>query len=74
MVRFNEWKQPIKEGYFPKLDSLVASRAWPARIAGQTIKDLARQQDQIHQDVDDLIQWRDRIMEAIHKGFAKDVR
>nr|XP_022907905.1 phenoloxidase 2 [Onthophagus taurus] len=68
VTRWNEWKEPIKEAYFPKLDSLVASRAWPARVENQSIKDLNREQDQIQQDVDDLYRWRDRIFEAIHSG------
>lgn len=24
-------REPIKEGYYPKLDNLVASRVWPGR-------------------------------------------
>ncbi|XP_017775911.1 PREDICTED: phenoloxidase 2-like [Nicrophorus vespilloides] len=68
--RWTDWKAPIEEAYFPKLDSLVASRAWPARVARQTISNLNREVDQIQQDVDDLIRWRDRIYAAIHSGFV----
>ncbi|GJQ85376.1 PPO1 [Trypoxylus dichotomus] len=68
VTRFNEWKDPIEEAYFPKLDSLVASRAWPARVTNQRLSDLRREQDQITQDIDDLYRWRDRIFNAIHSG------
>ncbi|KAK9745259.1 Hemocyanin, copper containing domain [Popillia japonica] len=72
VTRFNEWKEAIPEAYFPKLDSLVASRAWPARVENQMLSDLRREQDQITQDLDDLRRWRDRIFEAIHSGSAQD--
>lgn len=68
VTRFIDWRAPIAEAYFPKLDSLVASRGWPSRVANQTIQDLNREVDQIRQDVDDLIRWRDRIFAAIHSG------
>lgn len=74
VVRWTDWKAPIEEAYFPKLDSLVASRAWPARVSNQVIRNLNREVDQIKQDVDDLIRWRDRIYAAIHSGFAQDER
>ncbi|CAH0557366.1 unnamed protein product [Brassicogethes aeneus] len=69
--RYIDWHAPIKEAYFPKLDSLVASRAYPARVADQKISNLRRNVDQITVDVDDMIRWRDRIFEAIHSGFVR---
>lgn len=66
--RFIKWREPIREAYFPKLDSLVASRAWPARVANQELQNLNREVDQIKQDIDDLEIWRDRILDAIHTG------
>lgn len=68
--RFMEWKQPIKEAYFPKMDSMVASRSYPARVANQTLGDLNRSRDQVKADVDSLIRSRDRIFDAIHTGQA----
>lgn len=56
------------------MDSLVASRAWPARVANTTLKDLDRELDQIKNDVADLERWRDRFYEAIHQGFVINVR
>lgn len=68
MTRFHNWREPISEGYFPKLDSLVASRTWPARPAGAVLKDINRPVDQLNFDLQDLERWRDRIYEAIHTG------
>ncbi|KAJ3650840.1 hypothetical protein Zmor_016918 [Zophobas morio] len=73
-TRFNDWTKGIEEAYFPKLDSLVASRSWPARVANQRIRDLNREVDQIKQDVDDLKRWSDRIYAAIHQGSVTDER
>ncbi|XP_055837715.1 phenoloxidase 2-like [Episyrphus balteatus] len=68
--RFNNLREPIAAGYFPKMDSLVASRAWPPRGPNTKISDLNRETDQIKVDIDDLERWRDRIYEAIHQGFV----
>nr|CAD7257151.1 unnamed protein product [Timema shepardi] len=61
-------REPITEGYFPKLDSLVAGRVWPARHSNATLSDVYREQEQLKFDLHDLERWRDRIYDAIHKG------
>ncbi|XP_061400199.1 phenoloxidase 2-like [Musca vetustissima] len=72
VTRFNNFREPIAEGYFPKMDSLVASRAWPPRFDNTPLRDLNRELDQINLDISDLERWRDRIFEAIHQGFVVD--
>lgn len=71
--RLIDWDSPIKEAYFPKLDSLVASRSWPARVTGQKIQNLKREVDGIVLDIDHMKRWKDRIYEAIHSGQIVDV-
>ncbi|KAK4878034.1 hypothetical protein RN001_010540 [Aquatica leii] len=71
-TRFTDWRDPIPEAYFPKLDSLVASRSYPPRVANQVLRDLNREQDQVKADVTRLEQWRDRIFNAIHTGVVQD--
>lgn len=71
--RFIDWKKAIPEAYFPKLDSLVASRSWPARVADQKLQNVNREVDGIKLDVDDLTRWRDRIYDAIHSGVVRSV-
>lgn len=71
--RLNNFREPISEGYFPKMDSLVSSRAWPSRPENTTLKDIDRQLDQIKYDVDDLERWSDRFVEACHQGFVTNV-
>lgn len=72
--RFINWREPIPEGYFPKLDSLVASRTWPARPAGSVLHDVNRPVDQLDFDIQDMERWRDRIYEAIHTGSVINTR
>jgi hypothetical protein len=36
--RLTDFNEPIPEAYFPKLDSLVASRVWAPRHSGATMK------------------------------------
>ncbi|KAG5864954.1 hypothetical protein JTB14_018716 [Gonioctena quinquepunctata] len=69
--RFTNFEEPIKEAYFPKLDSLVASRSWPARVANQRIQNLRREDNQIVLDIDEMKRWKNRIFEAIHVGSVK---
>lgn len=71
--RFLDWKAPIKEAYFPKLDSLVASRSWPARVTNQRLQNIRREADGLILDVDDMTRWRDRVLAAIHSGMVMDV-
>lgn len=72
VTRLTDWRSPIVEAYFPKLDSIVASRSYPARVANQTLRDLNREQDQVKADIGQLERWRDRIMAAIHSGVVQD--
>ncbi|XP_022907914.2 phenoloxidase 1-like [Onthophagus taurus] len=69
VLPWSDWKTPIKEAYFPKLDSQVAARVWPARMENQLIKNLNR--DNINMAVSDLIQWNDRIIEAIDRNQVR---
>lgn len=61
-------RDPIEEGYFPKLTSQISSRNWAARNSGAQLKDIDREVDQLKFDLQDLERWRDRIIEAIHVG------
>lgn len=65
--RFNDFRQPMLEGYFPKMDSSVATRAWPARSDNTPWSDINRENDQIRLDIADMERWRDRIFEAVHQ-------
>lgn len=66
--RITDWRRPIPEGYFSKLDSLVSSRGWPARNSNTSMTNVRREVDQLNVDIDDMIRWRDRIYAAIHSG------
>lgn len=33
VVRLTHWNEPIEEGYFPKLDNILANGTWPSRAA-----------------------------------------
>lgn len=72
--RLLNFREPIAEAYFPKLDSLVSSRGWPARVAHQRIQNLRRESDQLSLDIDDLERWRQRVYDAIHSASVMDVR
>ncbi|XP_024218309.1 phenoloxidase 1 [Halyomorpha halys] len=68
VTRFLDWRKPIEEGYFPKLDTLVASQNWPSRSANTQLSNINRNQGESRVDIQDLERWRDRILEAIDRG------
>lgn len=70
---FHDFKQQIKVGYFPKMNSIVSSRSQPSRQDNAKWNDIRRDQDNFSIRVDDMIRWRDRIIDGIHKGFVFDV-
>lgn len=65
VTRYSDFRAPIGEGYFPKLDSQVASRSWPPRFANTVIRDIDRPVNEIKIDVFQLETWRDRFLQAI---------
>lgn len=67
----SDFREPITEAYFPKLDQVVAGRAWPARPSGFILSDINRQADALRYDITDLERYRDRILEAITRKEAR---
>ncbi|KAI8045631.1 phenoloxidase 3-like [Drosophila gunungcola] len=67
---FNNLTDTIAEGYFPKMDSLVASRAFPPRFDNTRLSDVNRPVDQLRVGINDMNLWSSRILEAIHQGFV----
>ncbi|XP_046386162.1 phenoloxidase 1-like [Ischnura elegans] len=66
--RLHDFRAPLPEGYFSKLDNTMASRVYASRPAGMVLQDISRDVDQLVFDIQDLERWRDRIIEAIHLG------
>ncbi|XP_043651448.1 phenoloxidase 3-like [Drosophila teissieri] len=68
----NDLDEPIAEGYFPKMDSTVASRAYPPRFDDTQLSDVDRPANQIKVGLNDMKRWIDRIYQAIHQGYVLD--
>nr|Q6UEH6.1 RecName: Full=Phenoloxidase subunit 2; AltName: Full=Prophenoloxidase subunit 2; Flags: Precursor [Galleria mellonella]AAQ75026.1 prophenoloxidase subunit 2 [Galleria mellonella] len=66
--KFNNWREPIPEAYFPKLDSLTSSRGWPPRQANMTWQDLNRPVDGLNVTISDMERWRRNLEEAVSMG------
>jgi tyrosinase len=71
VVPLTDLKKPILEGYFPKLDSMVASRSWPPRTSNALMADIARKADEMDMKVENLELWRSKFLEAINQGEFK---
>lgn len=67
---FSDFRAPIREGYFPKLDTLVANRAWPSRPDGVVLTNLNRAADELRLNIGDMETHRDRFNKAVQDGFA----
>ncbi|CAH1402250.1 unnamed protein product [Nezara viridula] len=70
--RFINWREPIEEGYFPKIDTLVATRSWAPRFNNTKLSDVYREIDNSKFDIQDLERWRDRILADIHRGRVEN--
>ncbi|XP_060806548.1 phenoloxidase subunit 2 [Amyelois transitella] len=66
--KFSNWREPIPEAYFPKLDSLTSSRGWPPRQANMTWQDLNRPVDGLNVTISDMERWRRNLEEAVSTG------
>lgn len=47
VVRLTNWRSPILEGYFPKLDNILANRVWPPRPVNATLSVIIKYYDLI---------------------------
>lgn len=63
-------REPIREGYFPKIIRSVNNRAYPARVDHSVLKDLNRVEDDTYLEIADVERWRDRIHQAIDQGYV----
>nr|ACL00586.1 prophenoloxidase 2 [Penaeus monodon] len=71
--KLQNWKAPIKNGYFPKLTLNNSGRVWGSRQDHTTMQDFQR--NDFNLDFPDLTHleiWRSRIFHAIHQGFMID--
>ncbi|XP_026730285.1 phenoloxidase subunit 1-like [Trichoplusia ni] len=66
--RYFDFKEPVEEAYFPKLDSMVAGRTWPYRHAGTMLRDLDRPLELIKLEISDLERWRERFIHAVESS------
>lgn len=66
----NNFREPIPEAYFPKIIRSTNNRAYPPRVSNTVLQDVNRVVDNAIVEVGDLERWRDRIYEAIDKGFV----
>ncbi|CAG9811779.1 unnamed protein product [Chironomus riparius] len=73
-VALTSLREPIPEGYFPKLDSLVASRPWPARPSNSTLMPIKRTLDQIDLEISTMERWRQRFLEAVNENAYTDLQ
>lgn len=68
----HNFREIVKEGYFPKLLKADVTKAYPPRLDRSRLYDLNSTAESIVQILD-LEQWRDRIHEAIDNGYIIEV-
>lgn len=61
-------REPIAEGYFPKLFNSISDRTYPGRCRNQILQDVNRENATI--DIADLERWCDRILAAIDQRYV----
>lgn len=70
VVSLNGFRTPIPEGYFPKLDSIVAGRSWPPRFVNTPLNDVNRETDRLTLQIANIEQNLAAIQNAIAEGFV----
>jgi tyrosinase len=73
VVSYSNFEEIIPLGYYPKLESSLASRSWPGRPDNMKLRNLERMNDGIQLAIADLELWRTRFLEAIEQGFVVTV-
>lgn len=74
VVPLNNFREPIPEGYFPKIIRSVNNRAYPPRIDNAKLSDLNRVEDDTYIEIAEIERWRDRIHQAIDQGYVVEVK
>lgn len=69
---FNNFREAIKEGYFPKILQGDVGRPYPPRVDNSRLHDLHRFLEETV-EVNDLERWSDRVCQAIDQGFVFEV-
>ncbi|XP_065204198.1 phenoloxidase 2-like [Planococcus citri] len=65
---YSDFREPITEAYFPKMDQLSKSSQFCARPMNAMLQDLHREFFYIK--LSTMERWRDRIFDAIDRGYA----
>ncbi|XP_055916809.1 phenoloxidase 1-like [Eupeodes corollae] len=69
-VPLTNLREPIPEGYYPKLLDTVSNRTYPPRMPGQKLHDMNR--PDLITTLADLELWRNRIIGSIDRGSVFD--
>lgn len=67
----NNIREPVEEGYFPKILSSLNSRTYPGRVAKTSLKDIDR--DGRVLELADIERWINRVVQSIDQGYVTDV-
>ncbi|CAH1235221.1 unnamed protein product [Diabrotica balteata] len=73
--RYTNFNEPIREAYYPKINSMVGNRTYPARVPNMRWQNVQRDFDEAGNtaiDIEQMERWRHRIYNAINLGFARD--
>ncbi|CAG7818442.1 unnamed protein product [Allacma fusca] len=58
----------LEEGYFPKLTVANSGRNWPGRQDHTKVYGMFRSEEP-HTTSEDILKWKDRLLNAIHAGY-----
>ena len=67
----NNIREPVEEGYFPKILCSLNSRTYPGRVTKTSLKDIDR--DGIVLELADIERWISRVVQSIDQGYVTDV-
>ncbi|KAJ8679159.1 hypothetical protein QAD02_014946 [Eretmocerus hayati] len=65
-------RETIPEGYFPKLDQIIAGRAWPSRPSNMKLSNVNRTADGFAVTLSQMESWRDALIKAMISRRMRD--
>ncbi|XP_067015254.2 phenoloxidase 1 [Anabrus simplex] len=68
--RLTNFRDPIREAYFPKLTATQSSKNWVGRGSNAVMQDISRPEENLFFDIQHLERWRDRLFDAIDLGYV----
>lgn len=68
VVGFSDFGETLRDGFYPKLGTIVANRTWPARPDNTKLESVIRDDEDVRIDIDEMRTYLSRFREVVKNG------